>query len=146
MTRLVSVALAATLLVSACAGQDGDLVVDAVVRLDIQTTAPGAVSPYNEAKWQLGPDADPSSSTRVQIVAADNCGLVAEGADVQVLAIYSPTTVELRVFEATTLPGSERFNDLDCAIWPTVRITVVLPEPRGDRTIGGEHDVLTGFL
>ena len=148
MARIVPAVLAAALLVSACAGDHGDLVVDAVVSFDAHAGSPGAVPAYGEAKWQLGGDADLSPSTRVQILAADNCGLVAEGADVQVLAVYSPTTVELKVFQATSIhrePGEE-FRDLDCAIWPTTTITVVLPEPIGDRQITGEHATLTGFL
>ncbi len=130
MVRIAPLVFVATLVASSCAAQGSNLVVETVGRFEDQAAL------YGEAKWQLSPDAQTPLSARIDIVAADNCGLVAEGADVQVLAIYSETTVELRVFEATSVPlePGEKFRDLDGAIWPTVAIAV---EPLGNRTITG---------
>lgn len=61
---------------------------------------------YEEAKWQLDPDSE-SSSSRIGIIAADNCGLVAEGAEVEVLAIYSEATARSPVPTRSSLASCE---------------------------------------
>ncbi len=100
---------------------------------------------FNVAEWQPHPGHQLArESSVIELLAVDDCGVVFErNHEVVVVAEYSDGAIEIEVWEASNPPAdSIGYSDLSCVIGATIRLSVRLPEPLGDRELVGASNSL----